>query len=97
MVPSGQETQRQSLALSQCEMSQLRDPVYSTLVLKPGHARAAGTWDRVGGASQVPHLEEQWVLADPLDWGQQVAFQWNVRGLPASQQHTALQSNRDLC
>lgn len=39
------------------------------------------------------HLEEQRVLADPLDGGQQVALQGDVRGLPAAQQHAALQTD----
>lgn len=40
------------------------------------------------------YLEEEWVFADPLNWGQQVALQRDVRGLPASQKHAALQRNR---
>lgn len=42
----------------------------------------------------MSHLKEQGVFADPLNRGQQIALQGDVRGLPASQKHAALQRDR---
>ena len=42
----------------------------------------------------MTHLEEERVLADPLNRRQQVALQRDVRGLPASEKHAALQRDR---
>ena len=39
-------------------------------------------------------LEEEGVFADPLNRRQQVALQRDVRGLPASEKHAALQRDR---
>jgi hypothetical protein len=48
----------------------------------------------MGKEPGTPHLEQERVLADALDWGQQVALQWDIRGLPASQKHATLQRDR---
>lgn len=45
----------------------------------------------VKGVGCRSHLEEEGVLADPLNRRQQVALQRDVRGLPAAQKHAALQ------
>lgn len=45
----------------------------------------------LGTGARESHLEQERVLADPLDRGQQVALQRDVSGLPAPQKHAALQ------
>lgn len=42
-------------------------------------------------AQVYTHSEQQWVLADPLNWSHKVTFQWNLCVFSATQQHAVLQ------
>lgn len=95
---AGDRAQRQGAAGSGEEAEPVWKVRASTAArLRPRPAEASGSQvsctPRLG--RPAAHLEEQWVLADALNGRQQVALQGDVRGLPASQQHTALQRNRD--
>lgn len=65
----------------------------TSVLIKPVRAGFPVTSIAERGDGGTSHLEEKGVLANPLNWRQQVALQRDVCGLPASQKHATLQKD----